>query len=364
MRTTMDPKIRIEATSPAVVIFWLLVVMAIFAAGILVWPFLPAILWAAVFSILLNPAFQWLVGRGWNRTLASLTVTLVPTIVLIIPLAVMGSIAGVQVFSYVDQLLHSSPNGAEGALATLGAELDKVIQPILSQIGVQGVHLVDLIDKNKAEIGRQVAGPLANGLKSFVVTVVTLVISLLTMFFMIRDAHFMEKGIVEFIPLPEEVTKDILARMAATVRSVFNSIVVVSLIQGALAGLAYWVAGVPGVLVWTLVTTVMCMVPLIGAPGAYVPIALSLVIQGKVAQGVGVGLFGFLVISQIDNLLKPLFISTGAKLHPIPVFFSLLGGVLVLGPVGLMAGPMLLTFLMAVFEVLSVRRQLVSEASQ
>lgn len=353
----MEGGVRIDTRNPASVVFWLIVGVAVVAAGYLVWPFLPAIIWAAVFSILLYPWFNKLVAKGWNRTLAALTVTMVPTFALIIPLAVMGSIAGVQVFGYVSQILHNNHNGGD-ILTTLASEVDRTLQPILTQLGVTNVRVGDMISKNQSEIARQVSGPLTTGLKSFVITVVTLVISLLTMFFMVRDSHHMEKGVLEITPLPDDVAKGILNRMAQTVRSVFAGVVVVSLIQGFLAGVAYFVIGVPGALVWMLVTTVLCMVPLIGAPGAYIPISLSLALQGRVPEAIGLALFGFLVISQVDNFIRPFFISHGTKLHPIPVFFALLGGVVVMGPVGLMAGPMLLTFLMAVSEVIAERRKL------
>jgi predicted PurR-regulated permease PerM len=66
---------------------------------------------------------------------------------------------------------------------------------------------------------------------------------------------------------------------------------------------------------------------------------------------------GFLIISQIDNLLRPLFIGARTKLHEIPVFFSLLGGVIALGPIGLMAGPMLLTLILAIVDILRLRKE-------
>lgn len=347
------------------IIFWLITIALVAAASMIVSPFLPAILWATVFSILLYPQFLKMVEKGWNRTLAALTVTLMPAFILILPVVVMGSIAGVQVVSYANELFQQTKTGGSSALLQrVASEIDTAIQPILLQVGVANVNLVDVITKNSDKITENISGPLTNGLKSFVITIVTLVISLLTMFFMVRDGHNMKGVLEEIVPLPKDVVEGILQRVAITVRSVFIGVVMVSIIQGTLAGIAYWICGVPGALVWMLVTTVLCMIPLLGSPIAYVPISLSLILQGKTAEGVGLLLFGFLVISQIDNILRPFFIGASAKLHPMPIFFSLLGGVLVLGPVGLMAGPMILTLLLAVADILRAKKKLDDEQAE
>ncbi|MBL8069095.1 MAG: AI-2E family transporter [Armatimonadetes bacterium] len=341
------------------IIFWIVAIAVIGGVIYLVSPFLPAILWASVFSILLYPAFERLVAKGWKRGTAALAVTLVPAFVVTLPLAVAGSIAGVQVVSYAQQLLHDSGRGVGAetdVLRTLGDELDKTLKPLMDRVGATDIHMADVLDKNKAEIGRRISAPLSRGIQNFVFTVLTLVISLLTMFFMVRDGHNMKEPVLDLVPLPREDTEKILQQIANTVRSVFYSVVVVAGIQGGLALLLYWIVGVPGAIPLALLTTLFCTIPLLGAPVVYVPIGLSLLIQGKIWQGVLVLVIGFGLISTIDNVLRPLFIGARTKLHEIPVFFALIGGVVALGPVGLMAGPMLLTLFLALVDILRLRR--------
>lgn len=359
LRCDLEDGLQEHRSRNGLILFWLFTLFAFVAAGFLVWPFLPAILWATVFSILLYPWFLRLKEKGWNPTMASLGVTLVPAFVLILPIAVMGTIAGVQVVSYASEIMRTGgADVEENLLSVVGDEVDKALQPILNQVGAPDIDIGEAIKRNQAEISQSIFGPLTSGLKSFVITVVTLVIALLTTFFMVRDSHAMEEVVVEVVPLPPDVTRGILQRIATTVRSVFFAVVVVAIIQGALAGLMYWIAGVPGALVWMLITTLLAMIPLLGAPVVYVPIGLSLLLQGQIWQAIMVLGVGFLVISQIDNLLRPLFIGASTKLHPIPVFFALLGGVLVMGPVGLMAGPMLLTVILALADILRTTKEL------
>ena len=329
-------------------------------AIVIITPFIPAILWATVFSILLYPTSEKLTKRGWNRTLAALTVTLVPALVLILPLAIMGSIAGIQVVSYAQEIVHGSQgsgNTEENILRIIGTELDKTIQPILTQVGVSNVNMADVLEKNKDLIIQRLTGPLANGLQSFVITVVTLVISMLTMFFMVRDCHNMKDTVLDLIPIPKADTEKIIQQIAVTVRSVFFAVVIVAGIQGAIALILYMSVGLPGAITLALITTLFCMIPMLGAPVVYVPLALSQFMQGHHPQGIAILIVGFGIISNIDNFLRPIFIGANTNLHPIPVFFALLGGVLVFGPVGLMVGPILLTLILAFVDILRIRSE-------
>ena len=259
-------------------------------------------------------------------------------------------------------MINSSQGGGTDTIAnTIGAEINKVLDPVLTRFGATDVNVQQLISENEDAIARNLSGPLTEGLKSFVVTVVTLVISLLTTFFMIRDSHHLREPLCDLVPLPTEETVGILERMAKTVRSVFYAVVVVALIQGAVMGITYASLGVDGWLVWTLITTVLCMIPLLGAPVVIVPLAASLFIRGEnVSAFILLGV-GFGIVTQIDNLLRPVFISGETKIHTMAIFFALLGGVLVLGPVGLMAGPMLLTLVLAFVDVVRVRKRLEEE---
>ncbi len=340
--------------------FGILILGCMVAGIVMLWPFVPALLWASTFSILLYPFFTTLTEkRKWSPTMAALAATAVPTLLLIVPAVVVGTVAGIQAFGYLSTLIDSAKSGGtDSVLAVVGTEIDKMVEPLLVQFGVTNVNIEQILIDNQQTIGRNLTGPLTAGLKSFAVTIVTLVISLLTTFFMIRDSHHLLEPVCDLVPLPREETQNILKRMSATVRSVFFAVVVVALIQGTVMGIGYLIAGVEGWLVWTLLTMVLCMIPLLGSPVVFLPIGISLFLQGKVWQGCVVLGIGFGIVTQIDNFLRPIFISGETKIHPMAIFFALLGGVLVLGPVGLMAGPMLLTLILAFVDVARVRRRL------
>lgn len=342
------------------IIFWVIAFASVVGAVILITPFLPAILWATVFSILVYPWYLKLRKKNCPANIAALTVTLAPLLLIITPLAVFGTFGGIQLYEYVTNWVATTQANGESKdfLVTAATQLNTMIEPVLTQMGVKNFDLVQILQENKEQLAKNISGPLTKGLSAFVITIVTLVISVLTTFFMVRDSHHLLAPVSDIIPLPKDQTKDILNRMSRTVRSVFFAVFIVAILQGFLCGMAFLVAGVEAWLVLMLAATIAAMIPLLGAPTIYVPVGILLFLNNKPVQGIAVIVFGFLVISQLDNFLRPYFIGKETKIHSMAIFFSLLGGVLVMGPVGLMAGPMLLTLILAITDVLRAKEQI------
>ena len=346
------------------VVFWLIMAGLLAAATVLLWQFIPALLWASVLSVLLYPWYK----RSQKRlsrfkacdTLASLYVTLFTAFAIIVPLLGFLTVGSIQVYNMASNLVADTEDG-KITLHNLAVEADKTIVPILQNAGIEDFTLTAYIEKNRTQIVSNIYGPITDGAKKLVMTIVTLVIAFLTTFFMLRDGHRLLDPVTELVPLPRDRTVAIINRMGATVRAVFYSVVAVAVAQGLLLLPAYYIVGLPGPLAWWAVTTLLAMIPLLGAPVAYVPAALLLFVTGRQAEAIGLLVWGFGFVSNLDNFLRPIFIAMGSNLHMIAIFFSLLGGVFTLGPIGLMAGPMLLTVLLGFLDVLRERRRLLEE---
>jgi predicted PurR-regulated permease PerM len=231
-------------------------------------------------------------------------------------------------------------------------EADKVIKPIAERLGKPDFTIQSWFEENRDELSKNGGAFAMKAITNIGLGVFTFVVAFLTLFFLLRDGHKLKEPALELIPLPTERSELVLERMAKTMQAVFIGVVMVALIQGLLAGVAYWAAGVPSPVVWCVVTIILCAIPLLGAPVAYVPLGIILMAQGNWLGGIGLIAFGFFIISQVDNFLRPFIIGSRVQLHPMAIFFSLLGGVFALGPVGLMAGPVLLTVVLALQDVI------------
>jgi len=343
------------------VAFWILAGLTLIAAGLLVAPFMGAILWAVVMTVLMHPFYQRRRLR-WGENLSATLTVLTTLVLIVVPLIAVGGMLYLQVVGQLQLLQASEPAHSQApTFQQLMLNVDASLRPLLARFGTE-FSVTNWFNENHQEIMRQVTGPVSRAAFAAGYTLFTLVIALLTMFFMLRDGHRLRAPALDLIPLPRETSARILVRMRDTIFAVFVGVVFVAVIQGSVAGLAYWAVGVPSPLMWGLATIVICAVPLLGAPVIYLPMALMLFAQGKWVEGGILMAFGLLIISQIDNILRPFFIGARTNLHPMGVFFSLLGGILVLGPIGLMAGPVLLTILIGLSEVVIERRKLVDQS--
>jgi predicted PurR-regulated permease PerM len=144
-------------------------------------------------------------------------------------------------------------------------------------------------------------------------------------------------------------TKAYLHAVGVTVHAVVFGIVLTALAQGVLAGLGYWVAGVQAPVMWGAITALVSLIPFVG-PIVWLSLAAGLLIQGQTAAAIGLFLWGALVVSWVDNLIRPLVISGPTRIPFLLVFLGVLGGVNAFGLIGLFLGPVILAVALAIWR--------------
>lgn len=338
-----------------------LIVLALAVAVVL--PFVPAILWATVLSVLMYAPFEkwqkrfasirFLSKGSLPASLASIGATLSAMLIVVLPFAIIGIAVYQQGQHLADQI------GASGDKLSIESVLHYVDQssaPLLDKIGVKEFNLSGYLQENRPQVVQTLKVPVTHFATQTGYTILTLIVALLTMFFMLRDANKLREPALRLIPLPRQKAKDLLIKVAETIRAVFVGTVLVAIIQGAIMGVTYHFLGVRNALLLGVFSVLLCIIPLLGAPVIYIPVGLMFLLQGDVTRALVTLGVGGLIVSQIDNVLKPTFIAGRANLHPMAVFFAILGGVILIGPIGVMAGPMLLTVALALLEAISEMR--------
>ena len=309
----------------------------------LLWaPFIDPIGWAAAFAILFAPVYHWL-GRYIPRDgIRAGIMTTGVILVIVVPLSVLGValvVESVRMFGvlqkwldtghspWVQQLLHSQ---------------------FVIELKQQLNNLADNQNLDLSSVGRSFAERLAkatmaqatNMAQNFYEFVFAFALMTFTLFFFFRDGNKIAALLRDLIPLPPAQRQRITREFQEVVTATIVGDLVVALIQGTLGGLAFWVLGLAAPLFWGAVMTFLSVLPLIGAPLVYVPASILLVVRGQPAIGVALLLWGTIVVSQIDNVLRPVLISGRTKLPTLVLFFSLLGGIYVFGFFGIIAGPL------------------------
>ncbi len=314
---------------------------------LLVWkilaPFLSAMVWASILVYATWPLTKPLRRYG-SPLLAAAGATLMLALIFILPVLFLSITLGTELHHVLSDLAHwNTHQFLETRLQEnpwLNELLARIPAPWKAQLQ-PGALVPDL----SAWAGR--LGVLAGGLGRLAALLVLVII---TAFFFYRYGEQLLDQLRRFVSQVLGQRGDAyLQTVAGTIRAVIYGILATALAQGALAGLGYWVAGLPAPVLLAVVTLLFSLIPF-GTPLVWGAASIWLLVHGQIWAGVGLALWGATVVSWIDNLIRPLVISSAVHIPFLLVLFGVLGGVLAFGLLGLFLGPVILAILLAIWD--------------
>lgn len=188
--------------------------------------------------------------------------------------------------------------------------------------------------------------------------ILNMAITLFATFYFLRDGEKFMKLITKIAPMKLHHQEQLLSQLKETIKALVYGTIIVAFIQGLLAMLGFFVFGVPNPVWWGFVTMFFALIPFVGAWLVWLPASIYLFVTGHIThqnplmwKAVGLAAFGLLIISQIDNLIKPLLVGGKAKVHPLLIFIGVLGGLLLFGFLGIIIGPIILAMLQKIIEI-------------
>jgi predicted PurR-regulated permease PerM len=316
-------------------------------------PFLTTVVWAGAIGIISYPLYEKLLVRCRNReTLTALLMTTLVVMALIIP--VVGLIFTLaretaQAYQYLENVTSGSSGIAmENILRhPLIAPWLERIQPLTGALNMDPAGmLLPAIKKGVASLLNYSTGIV----KNFLGFLIKLVLMLITLFFIYRDGrHFVQRFWL-VVGIKENLRATIATTTTRVLGAVMYGILLTCLVQGMLGGLGFWIAGLPSPFLFGVLMSICAPIPLVGTALIWLPGAIYLLAQGKTIHGVLLIIWGLAIVSSIDNVIRPLFISGKAKLPILVVVFGVLGGLLVFGLTGVVAGPVIVALFLVFFE--------------
>jgi predicted PurR-regulated permease PerM len=181
-------------------------------------------------------------------------------------------------------------------------------------------------------------------------------VMLFLLFFFLRDGDVMFATGRKLIPLDEARKDRLFQQLSDVTRAIVFGTTVTALAQGALVGIGFAIAGLPSPVVFGVAAALLSMLPVGGAAFVWAPAALWLFFDGRVGYGIFLLLWG-LALGGLDNVLRPLLISGRAKISALAVFVGVLGGIPAFGAIGIIAGPVLLSLVLALMEFAEETRE-------
>ncbi len=314
--------------------------------------FLTPIIWAAILAMLFFPLYQtvlrWCGGRP---TVAALTLTLVVTALIVLPTISLSSVItreAASLYASVSEYVSSGElNASVERLRTsrLGRLVDRLDA---QQYQIDWDSMVRSgIDTTSAVVVTQV-GAVARNVAVFLLD---FTIMIFTLFFLFRDGERMYRGLRDLIPMDPLHKDAIFGGLYNTLSAVTQGMVATALAQGILTWVALWVLGVPYTAFLGVVAGFLSLVPFVGAAGVWVPCTIYLAATGDLVRAVILLVYGSLVISMVDNILRPLLIGGQTRLPTLFLFFGILGGVQTYGVLGIFLGPVLLAIVVAFVRI-------------
>jgi predicted PurR-regulated permease PerM len=323
----------------------------VFILGLTFWvlsPFFASLAWAGILAYVTWPLHQWLRHRlpGRDKSVA-LLMTLGVAATLLLPLLwllfiVAGDVAAAS--ATIKQLAsHGLPPLPPGVRAWPGGEWlaaqYQSIQADPAWLHTQ-IDALGLTDITRLKI---LAGGVGRNVAKFGLAVFAL-------FFLYRHG---DSVLAQFRGVATrwlgEAARGYIQAVGVTVRAVVFGIVLTALAQGMLAGLGYWVAGIAAPALWGVITALVSLIPFVG-PLVWIGLSLVLLAHGETQAALGLFLWGALVVSWVDNLIRPLVISGPTRIPFLLVFLGVLGGLRTFGLIGLFLGPVLLAVSLAIWN--------------
>ena len=193
--------------------------------------------------------------------------------------------------------------------------------------------------------------------QSIATVLLNMFLSMMALFYWFKDSDRLHEETLRVIPLSKADATGILDRLTVAVHSLVKGTLILALIQGTLAGIGFAIFDVPNPFLWASITVVCALVPTLGTSITFIPIVAYLALSGNTFSAVAIALWGALAVGLIDNVLGPRILSRGSNMHPMFTLLAVLGGVQLFGPIGLFAGPILVSLFFAVCKTYTMSQE-------
>jgi predicted PurR-regulated permease PerM len=299
-------------------------------------PFLASLTWALVLAVVFIRPHRWFETFLPPSGAAGLSVLAV-ALIIVAPLSLISQRLIQEALVGIAHIQQEIANGSwigliddQPWLRWLGAQFD--IRTLAARIG-------EIITNFGAAVLKQSTGQ-----------AITIVLAFYMLFFFLRDRQTGLDAVVRLSPFSNIETGRLILRVRDTIYALIYGTLAVAALQGALGGVMFWWLGFPSPLLWTVVMGVLSIIPVLGSFVIWIPATIFLAVEGRWADAVTLGIWGGVVISTVDNIVRPLLVSESLRLHTAPALIAMLGGLQIFGAAGVVLGPIAFTSTTAMLE--------------
>ncbi|MGD8281988.1 MAG: AI-2E family transporter, partial [Gemmatimonadota bacterium] len=319
--------------------------------------FFQPIFWAAIIGIVFLPVQHRLEVRfGGRHTLAAVTTLLIILFTVLVPaFLVAGAVAdqGLQLY----QRLQSGAISPGAILSRVEGMLPDDVQQVLGQLGLSPGALQERLTRAAVDASGFVAGMAVSIGQNISRFAAMFMLMLYLLFFALRDGEELLDRLTWALPLGDERERYLFAKFAEVGRATIKGTMVVGTVQGLLGGIMFAILGIQGAVFWGVVMIFLSILPAVGATLVWLPAGAILIFGGDWVRGLILLGFGALVISLVDNILRPLLVGRDTKMPDWLILLSTLGGLTMFGISGFAIGPILAALFLTVWTMLGEEQE-------
>lgn len=322
--------------------FVALLAATVFLAWLVLAPYVGMLVFAGTLAYLFQPLYQKLLRAFRYETLAALVTTVIITLIVFVPLGFFS----IRIFGEATALYGTLT--AHGGF-DVGTALTNFFHAHFENL------LVPNLTFNVSDYARQALTWLIQNLGSlfsgFTQIFFTAFLSLLGLFYFLKDGARLKAWVQKTIPLAPKYSEHIIVEMEAVGSSVVKGTLVIAVIQGIVMGAGFFLFGIPDPTFWGALVVIASIIPIVGTWLVAIPAIAYLLLTGETALGIGLALWSIILLNFITSVLSPQLMHRGANLHPYLILLSVLGGIGLFGPIGFIAGPLVVALLFSLLNI-------------
>ena len=326
----------------------LLVVLG-FVSFLILRPFLTYVLFSIILTIVSYPLYEKIKSKIRFAPLAAIVVIILIILVIIVPSLYLS----IKVFSQAGDIITNIGATDFSNLQNAENKFERYFGVDLNFAEILRVGILDL----SSTIRSYIIGNIVTFTRTVVNFLAGVVLMFFIMFYLFIDGKRLVQQVKRELPIEEKYKDHLFNRAYQTIQGLFLGLFLTAVLQGALAGIGYLIFGMSNVILLGFLTGILSLVPFLGPPVVYIPASLFLLSKGNLFGGLGLLLYGFLLISTIDNFVRPSLVRFRSKVHPLYVILGVVGGVALVGFSGIIIGPLILTLFQEVLEVYQLTRK-------
>ncbi len=330
---------------------------------IVIFPFLTSVVGGAILAFVFYPFYNWLYRYVKIKGIAAFITSIIIIMLIVIPAIILvNNLTKETHYLY----LRAKQQLASGELIESRCYDNNFVCRTLNKLNelMRDENIKNYLVDRLNELLRFVTKRISDLIFSLPKIIIHLLVVLFTTYYALKDGKDFLHRMAKVAPLKVHHQEEIIKQIGDVTHAVIYGSFIVALVQGTLGAFGLWLFGIQSFIWWGVIMTFFALIPFVGTWVVWLPASVYLGITGYmhtdtslIWSGVGLFFYGLLIISTVDNILKPVIVAGRAKVHPLLILVGILGGLFVFGFIGLIIGPLILALLQTMLQIYERERR-------